>query len=353
MSRTWLAAAACVIGLATACASSAPATSSPPQSSPEVSPEPGVLVTPPTPVVLPGTLLVSAPSGEVVWALLNGMYLYRSRDRGSTWEQRPLPPVNVSNELTEISFIDYNVGWLLATGVPETQCNGEGAAVWGTQDGGQTWEDVSAVDHDHQVPAGIGYAQCKESLSFVDAMHGFIGAGDENRQPTVYRTADGGRTWAASNLPDPPGFTSTAGGFTLRAGLVRRFGGTLLVSAQGLQASAEHEFVFRSDDGGATWVYAAAVQDVQLTVTFVTASHWLELIYPGQSMETTNAGASWHASASNYGQAAPIAPTIVFGDPAVGYATVRGELKRSVDGGLTWSDIKTPGAYEPWIIQGA
>ena len=50
-----------------------------------------------------------------------------------------------------------------------------------------------------------------------------------------------------------------------------------------------------------------------------------------------------HAYASGYGQAAPIAPIVVFGDPQVGYATVRGSLQRTVDGGLHWSAIRTPG----------
>jgi photosystem II stability/assembly factor-like uncharacterized protein len=60
-------------------------------------------------------------------------------------------------------------------------------------------------------------------------------------------------------------------------------------------------------------------------------------------METTDGGASWHAYTSDYSQAAPIAPEVVFGDANVGYATVRGEIQRTTDGGARWSKIKTPG----------
>jgi photosystem II stability/assembly factor-like uncharacterized protein len=54
-------------------------------------------------------------------------------------------------------------------------------------------------------------------------------------------------------------------------------------------------------------------------------------------------GATWHAFTFDYSQAAPIAPEIVFGDPLVGYATVRGAIQRTVDGGAHWTQLKTPG----------
>jgi photosystem II stability/assembly factor-like uncharacterized protein len=340
-------AAAALLCLITACQSSPGSNSGgSTQHSPSTAPivvVAGVLVPPPGRVILPGDVTLSAPTGDVVWALLNSVYLYRSADRGSSWEQRPLPPAASAPNITEISFVDAAVGWILVAGVPETQCSGEGAALWHTMDAGATWQEVAYVDQSHQSAAGIGYAQCKGGLSFVDAMHGFLGASGENHQPTIYRTADAGLTWAATTLADPPGFTSMAGGFTLHAGAAARLGGTLLVSANGMQASGQGEYVFRSADGGITWVYAATAPLAQPTVTFVTASFWLELIYVGQSMETTDAGVSWHASASEYSQAAPIAPEIRFGDSSVGYATVRGQILRTVDGGLHWSDISTPG----------
>jgi len=61
------------------------------------------------------------------------------------------------------------------------------------------------------------------------------------------------------------------------------------------------------------------------------------------SKETTDGGTTWHAFTTDYSQAAPIAPDIVFGDPLVGYATVRGAIQRTVDGGAHWTTIKTPG----------
>ncbi len=36
-------------------------------------------------------------------------------------------------------------------------------------------------------------------------------------------------------------------------------------------------------------------------------------------------------------------PFVVFGDAEVGYATVRGSIQRTVDGGAHWERIDTPG----------
>jgi photosystem II stability/assembly factor-like uncharacterized protein len=311
--------------------------------SPEPTPTPaagavaGVLVKPPHPIPLPANAQLSAPSSLVVWALMVDQYLYRSGDRGATWHQKPLPPNFMSGfPRPQISFVSDQEGWLSTGGSPETQCNAEVVQIWHTTDAGATWRSLGTN--------GVSDSQCKGELSFVDANRGFIDGFDPNRAPVVYHTSNGGQTWAASKpLPDPPGFTSQAGGFTLQPGLVSAFGSTLLVSAWMQNSGGDVRFVFRSTDGGADWNYTAAAHDPGNNVDFVTATRWLQLIGPGQLFETTNAGASWHRYASDYSQAAPIAADFAFADSQVGYGTVRGGISRTVDGGLHWVQIKSPG----------
>jgi photosystem II stability/assembly factor-like uncharacterized protein len=311
------------------------------------SPVPGILVPPSTPIPLPAEASLSAPSSDVVWVLIDGTFLYRSSNRGTTWGQRPIPPGDFPRP--EISFVDDQQGWFATGGVPETQCNAAGTAVWHTSDGGTIWQQVASVDWQHQAPGRIGYRQCKEGLSFVDAMHGFLGASDPNSRPTIYRTADGGLTWAASTLPDPPGFVTYGSGDSLNPGLARGFGKTLLIPAWGMQPGAqmETEYIFRSVDGGATWTYLAAAGQGIDNVTFVTESRWLKISNDGSALETTDAGKTWHSYPSDYQNAAGVPSVFVFGDSVVGYGTVRGGINRTVDGGLHWALIKTPGAYQP------
>ena len=189
--------------------------------------------------------------------------------------------------------------------------------------------------------SGISPSQCKENLAFVDTQHGFFTAYDPNSAPTIYRTTDGGTTWAGARLPDPPGFTTRTGGFTLRAGPVADFGSVLYVSATGNTGTAQATYAFRSTDGGATWTYATQLPGEG--VVFLTPTHWIQIGEPVQSKETTDAGTSWHAFTTDYSQAAPIAPQVVFGDAQTGYATVRGAIQRTTDGGAHWTVIVTPG----------
>ena len=299
---------------------SSPATSTP-------SSLPGVTASPNT-IPLPTTAQFSPSPNNVVWGLIASILLFRSSDAGSSWEQRPLPPSDRGLTNPEISFVDDREGWLLTTGSPATQCQSQAMAIWHTTDAGAMWQLVNA--------SGVAEAQCKRGLSFVDETHGFFAAWDQSHAPVIYRTADAGRTWSASRpMPDPPGFATQPGGITLTPGRVRAFGSTLLVTAG--------SYVFRSTDGGASWTYLATTPHTATSIAFVTASRWLELIVPSQHAETVDAGASWHPYASDYSQAAPIAPDVVFADSKVGYATVRGGLNRTVDGGAHWNVLHTPG----------
>jgi photosystem II stability/assembly factor-like uncharacterized protein len=100
--------------------------------------------------------------------------------------------------------------------------------------------------------------------------------------------------------------------------------------------------VYRSTDGGASWSYAATAPVGGLRPVLTSETRWLELLGPDWQ-ETTDAGRTWHPYQSDYSQAAPIGPEIVFGDAQVGYATVRGSIQRTMDGGAHWTAIKTPG----------
>jgi hypothetical protein len=76
----------------------------------------------------------------------------------------------------------------------------------------------------------------------------------------------------------------------------------------------------------------------------VTESRWLQLVVPGQSMETINSGQQWHPYSSDFNTDIPVGgPQVVFVDAQVGYAEGRGALQRTDDGGAHWTRIATPG----------
>ena len=297
-----------------------------------------------TPIPMPNTAQLSAPSANVVWALVAGSRLFRSTDRGDTWQDRSaaLDPLAFGRE---IAFISDNEGWQKTTGSSGAACSVQWTGIGHTVDGAATWSQVvPAAPPAGADPSGLFGSPCKSGLTFADPEVGFLSSRDPNSAPVIYRTADGGRTWGASRpLQDPPGFTTRAGGAVLQPGRVRVVGTTLLLAASGDTGGRLTTYAFRSVDGGSTWSYVATIPESGGAFTFVSATRWFQIDAPGSAKETTDGGATWHAFTTDYSQAAPIAPDIVFVDSLVGYATVRGAIQRTIDGGAHWTTIKTPG----------
>ncbi|HZK75101.1 MAG TPA: hypothetical protein VFD88_13995 [Clostridia bacterium] len=315
------------------------ATTSTPTPSTEPTPTPGsttvagVITKPRLPIPLPTEVQASAPSTNVLWAFMENQYLYRSMDRGATWEQRPLPPTKIL--FGEISFVSNEDGWLTTVAMTGglAACGNALDAVWHTTDAGATWQSLGSSD--------LPQTHCYSGLSFVDSNRGFLDAMTPSQTTVIYRTTDGGLSWTASTpISNPSGVKSQ-----YAPGLVRAFGSTLLVPINGQLSSGNGvQDVYLSTDGGASWSYLAGTRGYG-TIALVTATRWIQLMPPGSGRETTDAGASWHPYPTNYSQAAPIGPQVVFADARVGYATVRGAIARTLDGGLhwDWNAVKSPG----------
>src|SRR5438034_370994 len=297
---------------------------------------------PPTesPIPNPMTVIVSAPTTNVIWVLVGCDQLYRSTDKGNHWERRTFPP-NVGAR--SMSFISEREGWVLQPGSPATQCQADSPpGIWHTTDGGSTWSELQSI--------GFADAQCKTTITFVDSRHGFVGASDPNHQPTVYRTADGGRSWKGSTLPDPPDFASSGGGFTLAAGWIKQFGGTLYLMASGAQDDAvrDRQYIFVSIDGGASWRWKQKIASPYTVM--VTESRWLQLA-PGKPEETVNGGQQFHPFESDFSAVSSGATVQAsFADADLGYAVAAGipgtqclqasaQLWATSDGAATWKVI--------------
>jgi photosystem II stability/assembly factor-like uncharacterized protein len=285
----------------------------------------------PTPIVLPNSVDIAAAGSGVVWAYVGSSRLFRSTDRGTTWEERTPPPSLINGS---IAFASAREGWALSAGSPATGCMAEGFEVWHTADAAATWESVYK---DALMSAG-----CKTAIAFVDAQHGYIAASTRDTGSWVLRTTDGGRSWSASTKLDGGPASAPVATYLNRPGRVADFGDVLLVVASSSSPDVGTRTVFRSADRGATWSYATSAPLSYADLVFITPTRWLQLV-PQDARETTDGGRTWHDYTTDYQQAAPVAPAVTYGDANTGYATVRGGIQRTTDGGAHWSPIRTPG----------
>lgn len=328
----------------TACAPAASSPSASPSSVTSATPTAAATSTPTatataaptaTPIALPTFAFVAAAGSGVVWTLVGNSRLFRSRDRGDSWEERTTPAVPAADTSSEIAFVNDTAGWALRVTATPARCFGYVVEIYRTTDGAATWQKLSA--------AGIGTTGCAQGLAFVDANTGYFTSWDPNGTSRVFRTADAGSTWTASQpLPAPPGFSNAAGA-DLRGGVVSDFGSATFVSVLGEGGSQQRAYVYRSTDRGATWTFAGQAPNAESIATVITSTRWLQLGAAGQSRETMDGGGSWHAYTSDYQQAAPVAPQLAFGDANTGYASVRGSIQRTTDGGAHWTGVRTPG----------
>jgi len=143
-----------------------------------------------------------------------------------------LPRPDQTGELLSLYMVSETAGWALT-----------GTAVLRTNDGGETWTDVT--------PESAAGATI-DAASFLDAHRGWCTAVREVTPGIViFRTADGGKSWQSRTVetkyPPPAAtlqFTDARNGW-------------LMVSL-GVAAGSEGVEIYRTGDGGASWSLAAA-----------------------------------------------------------------------------------------------
>jgi photosystem II stability/assembly factor-like uncharacterized protein len=293
-------------------------------------PAPGTAPPPPTPPAWLSGALLSAPSSNVVWALVGGQRLFRSTDQGHAWQQRRTPRAPAGRWAPLISFVDAATGWELVPTSGDDNCLQQQAEVWRTTDGAATWKLVSVTHINAVVPPDIPADQCKDAIYFMDSLHGALVIGDPRSDlATMFRTQDGGVTW------NPEGFLRRVDTRSFRVVSITSVGGTELMEAH---ANSSRERYIIGSSVTATVPTVTVPEQAVSNVAFLTATHWL-IVQPG--LETSDAGATWHAFTTDYNDAAGVPSQFVFADDHVGYGTAHDKVYRTTDGGAHWDLIKT------------
>jgi photosystem II stability/assembly factor-like uncharacterized protein len=324
-------------------ASRSPGPPTPGIASPASSTSAGPTPLPPGPDIEGGGLVDALDS----WAVTSGR-LWVTADGGVTWRDATPPggfATASADYLLGVTFADAQHGWVAVSEAFTSASDPSYGRVdiWRTADGGQTWAKT-------QLPkarfAVFGEIMPGVQFDFLDATHGFAfqsgNLAKGRNDSDLFWTADGGQTWSADR-PTGPGNLGIEG----KVAFATASDGVVLNGSYGVGIVVTH-------DGGRTWTDAALAlpagsAGAQLSFgqpVFLDRRSGLVAIDMQSDtssitrvFRTSDAGSSWSLAATPPAGAGAIS----FLDPQRWIAESGTEVFRTLDGGQTWAHSSAAG----------
>jgi len=262
------------------------------------------------------------------------------------WTHIPDSPVaSPVNRHDDVVFIDDNTGWII---------NGS-RNVFKTEDGGLSW--VQYVDNDKSMPF-------LRSIAMGDANRGWIGTVNGGSDRVLYETRDGGDRWTnISHLIRG----SKPGGICGMWAVNNRV-------VYGVGSFFEGPWFIRSLDGGTSWSSRIVSGNVRTLVDVYFQNENVGIIVGGTGanfdgnavvLRTTDGGDHWtevFQSSRHPDVGGEWGWKISFPTELVGYVSVEypsntpaghpAKVLKTIDGGLTWTELSIPGSTEHAGLQG-
>ena len=177
-------------------------------------------------------------------------------------------------------------------------------------------------------------------MTFRDTLRGWIGGSSPlSGSVYIYKTNDGGTTWAQQSLPLPSGY-SNAFMSTSSPTFFNANDGVLPVWMS-LDVGKRDLYIYVTHDGGTTWARSASFARQGWNADFVTVNNGFTWNINGYLQVTHNAGGSWTQVASNvnFGDDIPIMDFVSTTTGWVVQNEINGvtPLYRTTNGGATWT----------------
>ncbi len=208
--------------------------------------------------------------------------LYHTQDGGAHWTTTALPFNNA-----RFFFLNLTDGYALVD--LGAAAGSHYVALYRTVDGGETWAEV--FTHEPGESKSLPESGSKSGITFLDMNTGWVGGTIPMTDHFyLYMTTDGGATWTQGtdiSLPGP-----YAGSFleVWQPFFVNNTVGYLPVRSMASD-STMHLLIYRSSDSGQTWSFQIAVQDGRAVDFHNIDGGW---IAAGTSLlQTMDGGATW------------------------------------------------------------
>ncbi|MBK9317007.1 MAG: glycosyl hydrolase [Acidobacteria bacterium] len=180
---------------------------------------------------------VVAVDEHVAWASGTKGTVVRTIDGGIKWQVIAVTGAG-DLDFRDIEAIDADTAWTLSIGP------GEASRIYKTDDGGKTWALQFKNDNPKAFFDAIAFWDANNGLAFSDPVDGRL---------VIIRTSDGGTTWKPVPLDKIPPAIEGEGAFAASGTCLIIQGKTNAWIATGGAARAR---VFRSTDRGASWQVA-------------------------------------------------------------------------------------------------
>jgi photosystem II stability/assembly factor-like uncharacterized protein len=305
------------------------------------------------PAGVPGkmVLYIGTAGPRIAWAL-NGEDFYVSTDRGRSWRNatpQSLARQEAGDRFAGVTGFGTDDLWMTAEDViglvPFSQSvdgSDRGEEILRSTDGGRTWR--SSI-----LPGCLQACGGNMSVSFVDALHGFVSVGPgPSNSSYVFGTSDGGATWSAlSTLSFAPGgaslvFSDPEHGWAVTGPTFDAIG----------NLSSPGSALYRTTDGGHSWTPAPGLPtngEFQVPTFFNAEDGVVFDLDPSPVVFVTSDGGSrWTKSSIPVsGSAASLRPPPQFSSPTpqAWFLSWGRSLLETTDAGTRWTTIDTKA---PW-----